>query len=51
MLHLRTFYYRKFRISTVLTGILGLYFIIKYLTYESEMEAQAFMELLKMHSF
>lgn len=51
MVHLRDFYYKKFRITTVLTAILGLYFLVKYFTYEKEMEPQAFMDLLKMHSF
>lgn len=51
MIHLRTFYYRKFRVSSVLLVLLGFYLIFKYIGYEKELSPQVFMELLRMHSF
>jgi hypothetical protein len=40
---LKDVYYQKFRVSTILLGILGIYAIYNLLRYETELAPQAFM--------
>lgn len=51
MNRLKDAYYRKFRVSSILLGILALYVIHRVLRQETELSPQAFFELIKMNSF
>ena len=51
MNQLKDIYYQKFRVSTILMGLLGVYIVYKLLKQETELTPQAFMDLAKMGSF
>ena len=51
MNQLKDIYYQKFRVSTILMALLGVYIMYKVLRQETELTPQAFMDLVKMNSF